>query len=67
MIHENFMSCEDRKDVLNPFQWSHSKLNITGDESYTPKIPWVIKVRSGGHLSSEVFIFVDDGRIIAHS
>ena len=26
-----------------------------------------MKVKSDGHLASEVFIYVDDGRIIAHS
>ena len=26
-----------------------------------------MKVRSYGHLASEMFIFFDDGRIIAHS
>ena len=42
-------------------------MNMLGEESYTPKTPWVMKVRSDGHLSIEVSIYVDDGRIIAHS
>ena len=42
-------------------------MNLSGDESYTPKLPWVMKVRSDGHLASEVFIYVDGGLIIAHS
>ena len=29
----------ERKDPLNSFQWSHPKLNIPGDEYYTPKLP----------------------------
>ena len=42
-------------------------MNLPGDESYTPKLLWVMKVISDGHLSSEVFIYVYDGCIIAHS
>ena len=42
-------------------------MNLPGDEYYTPKLPRVMKVRSDGHLASEVFIYVDDGHIIAHS
>ena len=67
LIHVRFISYGKRKDQLNPFQWSHAKLNLPGEESYKPKITWVMKVRSDGHLASEVFIYVDDGRIIAHS
>ena len=66
-INVNFISYGERKDPLNPFQWSHAKINLPGDESYTPKITWVMKVRSDVHLASEVFIYVDGGRIIAHS
>ena len=66
LIHAKFIAYGERKDALNPFQWCHAKLNLPGDESYTPKIPWVMKLRSDGHLASEVFIYVDDGRIIAH-
>ena len=67
LIHAKFIAYGERNYPLNPFQWSHSKPNLTGDESYTPKLPWVTKVRSDGHLESEVFIYVDDVRIIAHS
>ena len=54
------------KDPLNPFQWSQANLNLPEDASYTPKLPWVMKVRSDGHLLSEVFINVYDGLSIAH-
>ena len=66
LIYVKFISYGDRKDTLNPFQWIQDKLNMPVDESYTPKLHWVTKVRSDGHLVSEVFIYVDDGRIIAH-
>ena len=61
-----FIAYEERKDPLKPFQLSHADLNIPGDKSYTPKLPWVVKVRSYGHLASEVFIYVDDVHITAH-
>ena len=67
LIYFRFISYGERKDALNPFQWSNAKLNLPGDKSYTPKLPWVTKVRSDGHLASELFIYVDDSRIIAHS
>ena len=67
LIYVKVISYVERKDALNTFQWSHAKLNLPGDESCTPKLPWVTKVRSDGHLASELFIYVDDSRIIAHS
>ena len=67
LIHVKFISYGERKDSLNPLQWIHAKLNLPGDESYKPKLPWVMKVISDGNLASEVFIYMDDDRIIAHS
>ena len=67
MILVKFIIYGERKDPLNPFQWSHNHLNLPGDESYTHKLPWVMKVRLDGHLSSKVLIYVDDGGIISHS
>ena len=67
LIHVKFIAYRDRNDQLNPFQWSHDKMKLPGDESYTPKITCTMKVRLDGNLSSEVFICVDDGHIIAHS
>ena len=31
MIHVKFIAYGERKDPLNPFQWSHAKLNMPGD------------------------------------
>ena len=67
LIHVKFIVYGERKDALNPFQRSHTKMNLPGDESYTPKLPWMTKVRLDGNLKSEVFIYHDDGRILAHS
>ena len=66
LIHVTFIDNGERKDALNPFQWSHAKMNLPVDESYISKLLSVMKVRSDGHLASEVFIYVDDSRIIAH-
>ena len=52
LIHVKFIAYGDIKYVLNPLQWIHAKLNLPGDESYIPKLPWVMKVRLGGHLES---------------
>ena len=67
LIYVKFIAYVDRNDSSNPFQWSHANMNLQGDESFAPKLPWVIKVRSDGHLASEIFIYVDYGRIISHS
>ena len=67
LIRVNIIDYGERKYPLNPFQLSHAKLNLPGDKSYASKLPLVTKVRSDRNLASEVFIYVDDGRIIAHS
>ena len=67
LIHFKWIAYVEMNDPLNPFQWRHAKLNLPGDKSYTPKLPWVKKLRSYGHIASEVFIYVDYGCIIAHS
>ena len=50
LIHVKFIAYGDKNDPLNPLQWRHVNLNLPVDESYTPKLPWVIKVRSDGHI-----------------
>ena len=67
LIHVSIIDYGEIKYTLNPFQLSHAKLNLPGDKSYKSKLPLVTKVRSDHNLASEVFIYVDDGRIIAHS
>ena len=52
LIHVKFIAYGDRNDPLNPLQWRHVNLNLPVDESYTPKLPWVIKVRSDGHIAN---------------
>ena len=67
LIHAKFIAYGERNYPLKPFQWRHAKLNLPGEKSYTPQFPWEMKVISDEHIASEVFIYIDDGRIISHS
>ena len=67
LIHVKLIFYGEINNPINPFQCSRAKLNLPGDKFYTPKLPWVIKVISDGHISSEVFIQIDDVHIISHS
>jgi hypothetical protein len=50
-------------DRENPFHWEEVILNLPGSWAYDPTLPWVFKVRYDGHLSCEVYIYVDDGKV----
>ena len=56
------MAYGDRTDPNNPFQWESVELNLPGQFGYDPTLPWVYKLRSDGHLASELYLYVDDGR-----
>ena len=43
LIHFKVIAYGDSKDPLNTFQWTHANLNLPGEDSYTPKLPWAIK------------------------
>ena len=47
----------------NIFGWEHVRLNLPGNEAYTPNLPWVSKVRKDGKISCDLFTFVDDVRV----
>jgi hypothetical protein len=49
-------------DRGNPFHWARVVLNLPGEDGYQPHLPWVMKLRWDGHLATEVFYYVDDGR-----
>jgi len=67
MIMAKYVAYGDRTDPQNPFAWEQVVLNLPGSESYDPSLPWVMKIRSDGHLACEVFVYVDDGRITGWS
>jgi hypothetical protein len=37
-------------------------LNLPGSRGYRPDLPWVMKVRTDGHLAAEIFVYVDHRR-----
>lgn len=51
-----------KRDPNNPFQWEKAVLNLPGQLDYNPTMPWVYKRRRDGHLASEIYLYVDDGR-----
>ena len=50
-------------DTSSPFQFAEVLLNLPITSSYDPGRRRVIKIRSDGREASDVFVFVDDGRI----
>ena len=66
MIRLKFEAYGDKDDPNNPFQYDRVELNLPGSEGYRPDLPWVMKIRLDNHLASEVFVYVDDGRITGH-
>ena len=61
LMKAKFIPYVDILNKNNPFQWEAVKLNFPGSESYDPKLTWVMKVRTDGHLACKVYICVDDG------
>ena len=52
----------DRTDRSNPFHWDRVVLNLPGTKKYRSDLPWVMKIPWDGHLATELYIYVDDGR-----
>jgi|SaaInl74LU_5_DNA_1037368.scaffolds.fasta_scaffold03412_7 hypothetical protein len=67
MIRLKFEAYGDRTDASNPFQYARVELNLPGSKGYRPDLPWVMKMRLDGHLASEVYVYVDDGRTTGHN
>ena len=57
----------NRNDLSNPFHWDKVVWNLPGSAGYRSDLPWVMKIRQDGHLAAEIFVYVDDGRVAAHS
>ena len=62
MIRLKMEAYGDPSDRANPFHWARVVLNLPGEDGYRPHLPWVMKLRWDGHLATEVFYYVDDGR-----
>lgn len=67
MIRLKFEVYGDKDDENNPFQYDRVELNLPGSKNYRPDLPWVMKIRVDGELASEIFVYVDDGRVTAHN
>ncbi len=61
-VRLNFEVYGDRRNTDNPFHWDRVEFNLPGSKGYRSDLPWVMKIRSDGHLASEIFVYVDDGR-----
>jgi hypothetical protein len=52
----------DRKDENNPLCWDRVRLNLPGEENYTPTLPWVSKVIREGdceRIAGDFFTYID--------
>jgi len=57
----------DRRVLSNPFHWDRVEFNLPCSKGYRSDLPWVMKIRCDGHLATEVYVYVDDGRVTGHS
>jgi hypothetical protein len=57
----------DQRCLINPFRWDRVVFNLPGSKVYGSDLPWVMKLRTDGHLAAEIFVYVDDGRTAGHS
>ena len=58
----------DRSDPDNLFRWDNISLDLPGDPSYSPTIPWMSKVRGGTQeLATDFITYVDDSIVAAGS
>ena len=57
-----------RRDRVNGkcvFRWNRVILNLPGTRSCNPSRPWVYKVRNNEKISTDVFWYIEDGRLTA--
>ena len=53
----------NRHDPANPLRWDVVVLNLPGDPSYSPALPWVFRVDSASGLLAAFFVtYIDDVR-----
>ena len=56
----------DQKDRKNAFRWDKVILNLPGDDSFNPTLPWVIKWDLIAHrIAATIRAYVDDLRLVA--
>ena len=52
----------NQHDPKNVFRWECVVLNLPGISSYTPRKPWVYRVRADNVMAADLFIYIDDLR-----
>jgi hypothetical protein len=53
----------DRLNATNVFRWDRVRMNLPGQATYDPSVPWVSKVRNEDEkIAADLFTFVDDLR-----
>ena len=58
----------DMRDPDNPFRWYKIRMNLPGDPSYSPIIPWMSKFCGGNQDMATYFTtYVDNSRVAARS
>jgi hypothetical protein len=62
MGHANEMIVGDPKYTENVYHWAMVRLKLPGTEIYDPRKTWVAKVRPGGRVAADLFIYMDDFR-----
>ncbi len=53
----------EREILDNPFSFEKVELNLPGDPTYNPGLPWVCKKDKKGNIASDIFSYIDDQRI----
>jgi hypothetical protein len=60
----------DRREETNPMRWDRIRMNLPGEEDYTPSLPWVSKVVREGDcekIAGDFFTYIDDIRTCGQS
>ena len=52
------------REPSNLLKWDMEVVNFPGSEGYDCKCPWVYKGRKDGMIAANLFIYVDDWRLI---
>ena len=56
----------DHQDPTNPFRWDKVVLNMPGQHSYDPRLPWIYKKRKDGRIAADLHTYIDDNRVTAN-
>jgi hypothetical protein len=60
----------DPEDPNNPLKWERVRLNLPGEVSYDPTLPWVSKTVNVGNcerIAGDFFTYIDDIRTCGQS